>query len=173
MYLKLMGSLFLIGSASAIGFLKAEGLHLRVKRLLELKRMIGLLQGELRFHKVSLSEAFEQVSGRMEAPFDAFLQGLSLKLEEKDQRDLMELWKEAIENLLKEEGFQKEDEELLNLLGKGLGYLDLRMQTEHLQLAMAQTEEAVMMAKETLKIKGRLYQTMGMTAGIFLTLLII
>ena len=173
MYIKLMGSLFLLGSASAIGFLKAEDLKVRVRKLLELKRMIGFLQGELRFHKVTLSEAFEQVSGRMEEPFDGFLKELAEKLENKDQRNLMELWQEAVEKLLKNEGFQKEDKYLLDLLGKGLGYLDLRMQTENLQLALIQAEEAVIAAKETQKVKGRLYQTMGMTTGVFLILLII
>ena len=173
MYIKLIGSLFLLGSASAIGYLKAEELNLRVKRLLELKRMIGFLQGELRFHKVSLSEAFEQVSARVERPFDVFLKELSEKLEKKDQRPLMELWQEAVDKLLESEGLQKEDKHLLELLGKGLGYLDLRMQTENLQMALMQTEEAVIAAKEVQKVKGRLYQTMGMSAGVFLVLLIV
>ena len=173
MFIKLIGSLFLIASTSAIGILKAESLNVRVKRLLELKRMIGCLQGELRFHKVSLSEAFEQAALRLEAPFDVFLNELSEKLEKKDQKNLMELWQDAVDQLLKKEGFQKADRYLLEMLGKGLGYLDLQMQVENLQLVMMQTEEAISEAKETQKIKGKLYQTMGMTAGVFLILLII
>ena len=85
----------------------------------------------------------------------------------------MEIWQNAVEHLLKKDGFQKEDRYLFQILGNGLGYLDLKMQTENLQLAMAQTEEAMILAKETWKVKGRLYQTMGVSAGVFLTLLII
>ena len=69
MYVKLIGSLFLIGSAAAVGFVKAEELQVRVRLLLEIKRMIGFLQGELRFHKASLEEAFEAVAERMGSPF--------------------------------------------------------------------------------------------------------
>ena len=75
MYIKLIGSLFLLGSASAIGFLKAEDLKVRVRKLLELKRMIEFLQGELRFHKVTLSEAFAPHS--MDTPI-MMLVGFSL-----------------------------------------------------------------------------------------------
>ena len=74
MYVKLIGSLFLIGSAAAVGFVKAEELQVRVRLLLEIKRMIGFLQGELRFHKASLEEAFEAVAERMGSPFQEFLQ---------------------------------------------------------------------------------------------------
>ena len=58
MYIKAIGGLFFLSSAAAIGFLKAEELKERVKQLHELKRMIMFLQGELRFHRAELSEAF-------------------------------------------------------------------------------------------------------------------
>jgi stage III sporulation protein AB len=59
------------------------------------------------------------------------------------------------------------------MVGNGLGYLDLNMQIENLNLAMLQTEEALKIAKEVQKVRGKLYQTLGVTAGMFLTLLII
>ena len=68
MYIKIIGSLFLLSSATAIGFLKAEELRERVERLQELKRMMMLLQGELRFHRAELSEAFENVSENEKMP---------------------------------------------------------------------------------------------------------
>ena len=73
MYIKLIGSLFLLGSASSIGFLKSEELTERVKKLQEMKRMMILLQGELRFHRAELSEAFENVAERVQEPFKDFL----------------------------------------------------------------------------------------------------
>ena len=74
MYLKIIGCLFCLGAAATIGFLKAEELKSRVKRLEEFKRMMMLLQGELRFHRATLSEAFESVSRRVEEPFAGFLE---------------------------------------------------------------------------------------------------
>ena len=73
MYIKIIGSICLILSTAAVGYLKAEELELRVRTLKEMKRMIIFLQGELRFHKAELAEAFECVSERVEPRFGAFL----------------------------------------------------------------------------------------------------
>ncbi len=173
MYIKIVGSLFFMCSAAAIGFMKAEELKVRVKRLQELKRMMLLLQGELRFHRAALSEAFESVAERMEEPFQSFLSETAGRLEQREAKGFEGIWEEMSGKLLQTEGFQKEDERLLEVLRNGLGYLDLAMQTETLNLAMIQAEEAVRIAKEQQESRGKLYRTMGVTVGALLTLLII
>lgn len=173
MYVKIIGCLFCLGAAAAIGFLKAEELKTRVKRLEELKRMMMLLQGEFRFHKATLSEAFENISPRVEAPFDTFLKETAQKMEAHRQGGFDEVWKEMEAGLLKQEGFQKEDVQLLELLRSSLGYLDLTMQTETLKLAMEQTEKTLQKARALLETRGKLYQTVGVTVGALLALLII
>lgn len=173
MYIKIIGCLFLMSSAAAIGFLKAEELKERVKKLQELKRMIMLLQGEMRFHRAALSEAFENVSVRVEEPFSSFLNETARRLEQRESGGFDVVWKEMSGKLLREEGFLKEDGELLELLRSSLGFLDLSMQTETLNLAIIRTEESIELAKKQLEAKGKLYQTMGVTVGALLTLLII
>lgn len=173
MYIKIIGSLFLLSSAAAIGFLKADELNERVKRLKELKRMMILLQGELRFHKATLSEAFEHVSDRIEEPFSAFLKEMASKLEMRESGGFDAVWSEMSKQLLRGEGFFKEDGQLLEMLRSSLGYLDLTMQIETLNLAILQAEDAIKLAKEQQEAKGKLYQTMGVTIGALLTLLII
>lgn len=173
MYLKIIGSLFLMISAAAIGFLKAEELQERVKRLQELKRMMILLQGELRFHRAGLSEAFESVAERVEEPFRGFLNETAQRLEQREMGGFDSVWQETAKKLLWKEGFLKEDVQLLELLRSSLGYLDLKMQTETLNLAILQTEDAIKLAKEQQESRGKLYQTMGVTVGALLTLLII
>ena len=172
MYIKLMGSLFLLGSAASIGFMKSEELSERVKRLQEMKRMMIFLQGELRFHRASLSEAFENVAERVQEPFGTFMKETGKRLEEKDA-GFEEIWEETSEKLLTAEGVKKEDGQLLEMLKNSLGYLDLTLQTETLNLAILQTEDSINRAKEQQERKGKLYQTMGVTVGALLVLLII
>ena len=173
MYIKIFGSIFLLTSAAAIGYLKADELKERVRCLSALKRMMILLQGELRFHRATLSEAFENVSERAEKPFDVFFGELADELENRHSGGFLTVWNAMTDKLMTGEGFKKEDKVLLEQLGNSLGYLDLTMQTENLNLAILQTDDAIMNAKEQLEVKGKLYQTMGVTAGAFLTLLII
>ena len=58
-------------------------------------------------------------------------------------------------------------------LGNSLGYLDLTMQTENLNLSICQVDEAIENAKTQFVKKGKRYQTMGVTVGALLTLLMI
>lgn len=173
MYIKIIGSIFLMASTATMGFLKAEELNERVRRLSEFKRMIIFLQGELRFHRASLAEAFENVSERVEEPFASFLSETADEIEKRTVGGFGRVWDEKSGQLLREEGFMKEDGRIFELLKDGLGYLDLAMQTETLNLAILQAEDAIKTAKEQKDTKGRLYKTMGFTAGAFLTLLII
>ena len=173
MYLKIIGSLFLLTSAASIGYLKAENLNERVRLLKGFKRMMLCLQGELRFHRAVLWEAFENVSKRLGNPFSTFLEEISCRLESKEYESFELLWEEMSQLFLRKEGFAKEDRALFELLGASLGYLDITMQSDSLNLVIQQTDEHIERAKEQLQKKGKLYQTMGITMGAFLVLLII
>lgn len=173
MYIKMIGGLFLMSSATVIGLLKAEELNERVKMFQELKKMLMFLQGELRFHKAELSEGFENVASKVEEPYRSFLKEMAEQLNEGNKGGFETIWKENSHKLLRAEGLKKEDEQLFELLGGSLGYLDLTMQTEHLNLVMLRTEETLKEAQELKQSRGKLYQTMGVTAGALLTLLLI
>lgn len=173
MYIKIIGSLFLLGSTGAIGFMKAEELGERVKNLQEMKRMMILLQGELRFHKAALAEAFENVSERLAEPFCDFLKETGKRLDSREGEGFECIWENTSLKILQAEGLKKEDKYLLELLKNSLGYLDLTLQTETLNLAILQTDDEIKKAKEQQESKGKLYQTMGITVGALLTLLII
>ena len=173
MYIKIGGSLCILLVAAAVGFFKAEQLGIRVKRLMELKRMMILLQGELRFHRATLSEAFAGAAERLEEPFRSMLEKLSQQMELQNSPDFSILWQNMVKELFQMGGFLPEDEGLFQSLHNGLGYLDLTMQTETLHHAVLQTEEAIETAKKQQEIKGKLYRTIGVTAGAFIVLLVI
>ena len=82
MYIKIFGSVILLIS-TAIGFFKAKELKKRVFCLMELRRTMILLQGELRFHRAALSEAFENVSKREVEPFSIFLLTTSKRIKKR------------------------------------------------------------------------------------------
>lgn len=173
MYIKIIGSIVLILSAAAVGYLKAEELEVRVRVLKEMKRMITFLQGELRFHRAELSEAFESVSERVDPLFGAFLRQTAEELEKKGSDCFENIWEKQYENLLQAECFRKEDAKLFEMLEGSLGYLDLTMQTESLNLAAMQVEEVIKTAEEQHQTRGKLYRTMGVSIGALVTLLII
>lgn len=173
MYLKILGCIFIMASTAAVGWEKAEELKERVKRLEELKQMMMFLQGELRFHRASLSEGFENVAERIRDPLKTFLKETAEQLEKRDGQSFEKIWERAEMSLLAAPGYRKTDAELLGVLRGGLGYLDLELQTETLNQAIVRAGEAVLAAKEEQNRKSRLYRTMGVTVGAVLALLVI
>lgn len=173
MYLKIAGGLLVLIASVFWGCMKAAELEKHTMRLVELKRLLVLLQGELRFHRASLAEAFGNVAERVEEPFSVFLKEMSEKMEAKTFGSFEMIWRETIEKLFRKKGFMKEDEKIFEMLCSSLGYLDLTMQMETLNLTIMQVEEAIDNAKEKQEIRGKLYRTMGITAGAMLVLFII
>lgn len=173
MYIKLAGSLLVISGGMAMGILKAEELKERVEGLQNLRRLLVLLQGELRFHHTVLSEAFERVGRQMEHPYQEFLVETAERLDARDSIGFEGIWKETTEQLFQKGIFAEKDRQFWQLLGNSLCTLDLETQMDHMQLLMVQTEAELVQAKEEQRIKGSLYRTMGGVFGALLVLLII
>lgn len=173
MYLKILGSVFLLASTASIGFLKAGELKIRTERLNELKKVMLLLQGEFRFRRAPIPEAFEAVSKKAEAPFAGFLESVAAELEAGKSGNFLSIWEKQCGELLSWEGMKREDQQLLEQLGSSLGCFEVTLQLEMLQGVIRQTEEVLKTAKEQQEVRGKLYQTMGVSLGALLTLLII
>lgn len=159
--------------SSAIGFAKSKALDQRVRRLCQWKRVLMMIQGELRFHRATLWECFEEVSGKAEEPFGTFFGKVAERIGQKEEGGFEKIWDEEYKNLLKSGNFPKDDASLLELFGESLGHLDLTMQMEQLEHAMDQAGENIRQAREQREKKGDLYRTMGISVGVLLALLVI
>lgn len=173
MYIKFAGCLLLISGTTLAGFRKAEELKERVEKLETLKRMMVMMQGEFRFHHATLSEVLENVSEKMPQPFGNIFGKIAKQLEERKQEGFQKIWEDGILALLQCGGIQKTEQRIFELLGNGLGYLDLETQIDTLQLAVLQIEEKIEEAKEQRERKGKLYRTMGITLGALFVLLVV
>ena len=162
MAFKIIGAVCIIISTTAIGFGQSFRLHLRYRELLELKKILCLFSGEIRFGGGTLEEAFETVAGRCRFPFQKFFLFLT---EEMQNRALAEQLKEA--------HLTDGDKEILVRLGTELGCLDLETQLHTIALAAEQVEDARRELHEELPKKMRLYNCLGILAGVFITILLI
>ena len=173
MYIKFAGCLLLIGGTTLAGFRKAEELKERVEKLEMLKRMMVMMQGEFRFRHATLSEVLENVSGKMSQPFGNIFGRIAKQLEERNHEGFQKIWEDGTLALLQCGGIQTSEQRIFELLGNGLGYLDLETQIDTLQLAVLQMEEKIEEAKEQRDREGKLYRTMGMTLGALFVLLVV
>ena len=91
----------------------------------------------------------------------------------KNGRTYNEAWESAVKEKAKNEGFSSKDMELLLGFGAGFGASDTGGQVSHCRLYAELTAENLKTAKEEQARKSRLYQMLGIFAGVSLSLLLI
>lgn len=173
MAFRIIGAVCIIIATTAIGFGQSFRLHLRYKEILELKKILCLFSGEIRFGGGTLEETFETVAKRSDPPFRGFFLFLTEEMKKKEGERLMEIWNQAVTEHLKEAHLTDMDKEILIRLGNELGCLDRETQQNTIALAMEQIEDVRQELHGELPKKMRLYNCLGILGGVFITILLI
>lgn len=171
--IKLTGAFVTIAASTAIGFYFSLMFKERVKSMKELKKLLILLRGDIKFAATPLPEALEALAARHENEYTIFLEKLSMELKEQNGEVFFEIWKKCIEENLNSIPLNKKDKSGLLKFGENLGYLDKDMQINNIDLYLSQLENEIGESEKTLKDKTYLYNALGIMAGIFITIVII
>lgn len=133
--------------------------------------MVQLLKNEIDCMRSPLPEAFWAVSGKMEAPYSEFAKAVSVRMASFDGKTFEIIFREEAKKHLISCGLIREDIAEFQELGNYLGYLDKQMQTETLRLYQEEIQRKTEELHAGLPIKKKLYQSLGIMGGIFLTIL--
>jgi stage III sporulation protein AB len=171
--IKIIGCILVIASSTGIGFFFSCEMRGRIEDLKELKKLIGLLRGDIRYANTPLPEAISSITRRHSGRFDDFFNYVSIKLHELSGLTFSDIWKDATEQQLANSSLSKKDKLHLIQFGENLGYLDKDMQMNTLDLYISQLEEEISEMTKTVKEKSYLYNSLGIMAGIFITIIMI
>ncbi|MDR0922725.1 MAG: stage III sporulation protein AB, partial [Hungatella sp.] len=80
------------------------------------------------------------------------------------------VWQEEIDKLPREVCLSKEDKQNLKGLGEHLGYLDMDMQERNILLYLEQLDLTIGYLRKHKQEKSRLYTSLGIMGGLFLTI---
>lgn len=165
--LKIVGSMIVIAVCTALGFEKSNELSMHLNALEELKKLFVLLRSEVQYTRAPFAELFLKISRKMDGVYQKWLLRLSKDLEKHEKRTLQEVWKVSVYEYLEESRLTKEELEELCRVGNSLGYL------ETIELYINQLDFSIEKAREELKSKKKLYQSMGIMCGIFLVIVLL
>lgn len=171
LWMKIVGCILVITSSTAIGFFFSNEMKYRLDNLRELRKLIVLLRGDIRFANTALPEAISAIARRNPGIYKTFFQNTAGKLQELSGRTFTEIWKEGVEIDLKDTSLSKKDKENLIGFGDNLGYLDKDMQLNTLELYITNLEEEITEISQKVKEKSYLYNSLGIMAGIFISIL--
>lgn len=171
MMLRILGSLLVTVSCSGLGVLMASQWKERLKTAEKLRKMIFLLKGEIVYGKSPLAEAFERTGKRGGGKIGALFENVSERLSRQQGETFYDIWQEEIDRLPKEVCLSGEDRQNLKGLGEHLGYLDMEMQERNLLLYLEQLDLTIDYLRQHKEEKCRLYTSLGIMGGLFLTVI--
>ena len=170
---KVVGCILIILSSTLIGFYCSNELKARINDIKELRKLILLLRGDIRYGNTPLPEAICSIAGRHEGSFKGFLTRVADRLSEHSGNTFSQVWRETVEAELNQTSLNKKDKSALIQFGESLGYLDKEMQMNTLDLFLAQLEDDISELSKTAKEKTYLYNTLGIMTGIFISIVLV
>lgn len=171
--LKIIGSCLVIIAGTLAGFYASNRLDEQKKLLLELKNMIVLLKGEIRFSASIMGQAFMNISDKCSEPFKTFLRGCGVEMNKYDGRSLDEIWKYEVNLHFKDTILGNREMEKLYELGGKLGFLDLQMQLSYLEQFLEELDADIKEADNKIHNNSKLYKSLGIMGGILVVLIIL
>ena len=171
--LKIIGCILVIASSTGIGFFFSTEMKNRIGDLKELRKLIGLLKGDIRYANTPLPEAISVIARRYKGCYHSFFQKTSTQLQELSGQTFSQIWKAAVDKELLDTSLSKKDKAQLISFGENLGYLDKDMQMNTFELYLAQLEDEIAELSKTVKERAYLYNSLGIMAGVFITIIMI
>ena len=171
MVLKLAGGLLVIGSCAGLGLSMSYRWRERRSLLEELRKMIFMLKGEILYGNSTLMEAFGQVGTKCKGPLANLFLQVSEGIERQCGEPFYQIWEEQVKKLDKKLALTEKDREELSSFGEHLGYLDRDMQERTMLLFVEGLDMTISYLRENQAEKCRLYTSMGIMGGLFLTIL--
>ncbi len=173
MLMKMFGCILVILSSAGIGFFFSNEMRCRIEDLKVLRKLVMLLRGDIRYGNTPLPEAINAIARRHSGNFSPFFNKIAARLSELSGQTFQDIWREAVENELKDTSLSKKDKSQLLQFGENLGYLDKDMQMNTLDLFLAQLEDETKELTKTVKEKAYLYNSLGIMAGIFISIVML
>ena len=171
--IKVIGCILILTSSAGMGIYFSSELKNRIMDLRELKKIIFLLRGDIRYANTPLPEAVQALSYRHGGKYKTFLAVIADRLNELGGVSFCIIWKEAVVKELNNTSLSKKDLASLGQFGENLGYLDKDMQINTIDLYISQIEDEIKELSHNVKQKSYLYNSLGVLGGIFITIIML
>lgn len=167
MLLKIFGCLLTSIGGAGIGISKAMKCKRREMELKELHRILSMIKMERELTRRPMEDVFESISQKCEQKYQTWLLKMTKELREKRNPEFKEIWIQNTTIFQKERLLSVDELEELKRLGAQLEYeacLEVYLYRLHSHIEEVEKEG---------QVKRKLYQSLGIMGGIFLSVLLL
>ena len=168
---RLLGAVLVVAGCGALGLGGVARLDGRVKDLGELAAGLDALQRELGWRLAPLPQALDTAARAVHGPASVFFTQCARQAGQTDGQPFQQIWLDSLSAAPLR--LTAEDRGFLERLGPVLGRYDGDSQRLALEDAAAGLRQLQGAAADDRRRLGRVYGVLGMTAGLFLAILLI
>lgn len=159
---------FIVLSAGSVGFGMACSVKKKIGILRQMVRALQLLRNEIAFCGTPLPQAFALMAASCEGLLGQQFEAIAKTMDKHP-------WMTAAEAMRQSKSVIQDltVESLLNELTEGLGKYDLEAQLQAISFAKNRTDTLLLQAEQEQNSKSKLYETLGICAGLSIAILLI
>ncbi len=173
MIYKIVGSVVLFLGTAAMGIYYAGQYMERLRNLIELKKALMQMQGELRYLHSAMPDLLETIGKRARGVMSCFFLSLAKEMEQREQGDFASLWCGQVKKTIPPSALEPEARSLLLETGRQLADNDRQSKEEGLTFALKQLEEMIRKRNKEKQNRMKLYYVCGIMVGVMLTILLV
>ena len=172
MLVKLLGCIIIILCSAKIGFEEAAKYSTRVKEIRELQTALAALKGEIGFCRTPMSQALTRMGQKLKSSVSQIFIKAGEDLKNKG-KSAAEAWEAALLGVQKNLSLKNDEIYILSTFGKLLGVNDAGGQIENIELTSQKLAICEKQALEDERRFARLYRSLGIIGGVFISILFI
>ncbi|MCX4269713.1 MAG: stage III sporulation protein AB [Lachnospiraceae bacterium] len=173
MLIRILGIVVVLLASCGLGFRISYELSYRIEDLQQIKRVLVMLRGEIKYANTPLTEAWSSIAFRVPEPWKSFLKELTEAMEAYDGDTFASIFQKMQKKYLDGTSLLSKDINRLADFGANLGYLDKEMQLGSIDLYLEELEGEMKEAEGKAEKNSKLYRIMGMAVGVLILLIIL
>ncbi len=173
MLIRVLGIVVVLLASCGLGFRISYELIDRIEDLQQIKRVLIMLRGEIKYANTPLTEALSTIAFRVPIPWTDFLKEIAETMDACDGSTFPSIFQKAQKKYLDRTSLLPKDLSRLSDFGANLGYLDKEMQLGSIDLYLEELEAEMKDAKEKVEKNSKVYRIMGMAVGVLILLVIL
>ena len=173
LFTKICGVVFVVFATSAYGYVLSRDLKKRLLELLEIKKIMFLLKGEIGYGFTPLFEAMGNIALRVSPPFSHILLSFAEREKEIKECAFKDMWEQEFEKGLVSAHLSNSERERLIGLGSSIGLNDYKTQQTAIEAYMQEVENSIAELEKCLPAKTKLYRSLGVMLGVVITIIIV
>ena len=145
----------------------------RLQDLRELERAMVMMESQIRFLSVPLSEVLENISYQTKGQVGMLMQETAKAMAESTGETAEQIWETVWMRHISHTYLSVDDYQSILRFGKTLGYLDQEQQKNSTELFLTELRQKCRQIEHRLEKNGRLYYSMGFLGGLMLVIVLL